>query len=92
MAAAGATVPAPGTPIAAVGATDDLLEYDLPEDDLIEEILSEDDLPEDHLNEVDLSKDDLLKQKGPYLRKYSCIKKTIKKSSSSNHGPPPADP
>ncbi len=55
----------------------DLLEDDIPEDDLIKEDLSEDDLP---------------KQKWPYLRKYSCTKNTIKKSSRSKHGPSPADP
>ena len=82
MAAAGATEPAPGTPMAVAGAKSGLLEDDLPENDLIIE-----DLPED-----DLSEDDLPKQKRPYLRKYSCTKKTIKKSSSSKHGPPPADP
>ncbi len=71
MAAAGATVPAPGTPMAAAGATDDLLEYDIPEYDLIEEDLPEYDLP---------------KQKWPYLRNYSCTRRSSRRAAAANMG------
>ena len=71
---------APCTCIAAAGATEPVPSTPMAADGAIEPA------PEDDLIEEDLPENDLPKQKWPYLRKYSCARRSSRRAAAANMG------